>query len=302
MPVVGPRRVEFKPGDPVEPFVDRLSKAQLRTDEPTPMRFEFDIPGVGLLRQETTLYHPNPLRAEVSGVAPGKLLVDVSAMGAGFNGSLKVISSDSQPTIPVQLAAGESKTVEVPIKDTSWPATLMLEEAGRIAFVADARRAVPVALGGAKVALEGDAKVEASATAAAEQFEGRDALRVDYRFSPGWRYTLGSLEKPIELAGKPSTMGLWVHGDSSGGLLLMRYVDASGQTFQPEGVPITWNGWRRVTFRLRGETGGRWGGANDGVIRYPIRIEHPFVIDNPGGRGVSGTVRIADILVVSEAN
>jgi len=300
VPVVGPRRLEYRAGAPLEPFVDQIARGQLRTDAPSPMRFEFDVPGVGAIRQETVLYHPNPLRAEIAGLAPARITVAVEAEGAPFDGEVRLLIGDAQPTVPIRLEPGEAKTVEIPVPDSARPATILLNEGGRAVFVADARRAIAIPIATATPNLDGDAKVEGSAAAARESFEGRDALRIDYRFGAGWKYALGRLPQPIELPGRPATMGVWVHGDASGALLLMRYVDAGGQTFQPEGIPVDWRGWRRVTFRLRGETGGRWGGANDGVIRYPIRIEHPFVIDNPGGRGVSGTIRLADALVVTE--
>jgi hypothetical protein len=64
------------------------------------------------------------------------------------------------------------------------------------------------------------------------------------------------------------------------------------QTFQPDLGPIDWKGWRYVSAPLDG-SGGRWGGANDGVVHYPIRITTLALVDMPGGGGGKGTVTVA---------
>lgn len=101
------------------------------------------------------------------------------------------------------------------------------------------------------------------------------------------------------MRGRPQQFSVWVKGDGRGAVLLMRYVDASGQTFQPEGIPIDWTGWRLATFPMDGSTGGRWGGANDGRIVLPVRISALAVLDNPRGAGVEGEIVLAGPMVVS---
>ena len=86
--------------------------------------------------------------------------------------------------------------------------------------------------------------------------------------------------------------GLWIRGDGSGDVLRMRYVDPTGQTFQPEFGAVDERGWRYVGVPLDG-SGGRWGGANDGVVHWPLRIVILASLERPGGRGGKGSVAIA---------
>ena len=78
------------------------------------------------------------------------------------------------------------------------------------------------------------------------------------------------------------------------------YRTASGQTFQPDTGNIDWKGWRYVTFSLRGDSGGRWGGANDGIIHYPIRLDTPLLVDSPGGRGGKGALITTGWTLISQ--
>jgi hypothetical protein len=88
---------------------------------------------------------------------------------------------------------------------------------------------------------------------------------------------------------------MWVYGDGSGDLLRTRFTDATNQTFQPNGEPITWKGWRYVTFSLLGDHAGRWSGADDGIVHYPIHMNTMVLIDSPGGRGGHGDVTVAGL-------
>lgn len=138
-----------------------------------------------------------------------------------------------------------------------------------------------------RVWLDGDAKVEGKAELVVGEAPEpnplgvRRALRLDYRFGRGWRFAQVNFPAaftPIE--GKPKAIGMWVYGDGSGNLLRCRIVDSTGQTFQPDYGAINWVGWRFVTMRLDGAFPGFWGGAQDGVLRYPIRWESVVLVDS----------------------
>ena len=73
---------------------------------------------------------------------------------------------------------------------------------------------------------------------------------------------------------------MWVFGDGCGYILRCRITDSTGQTFQPDYGAITWKGWRFVTMRLDGGFPGFWGGANDGVVHYPLRWEAVVLVDS----------------------
>lgn len=74
---------------------------------------------------------------------------------------------------------------------------------------------------------------------------------------------------------------MWIMGDGEGNLARIRFTDSTGQTFQPVGERMTWKGWRWITFPLDGSGSGRWGGANDGFVHYPIWLDTLFLVDNP---------------------
>ncbi len=123
------------------------------------------------------------------------------------------------------------------------------------------------------------------------------ALQIAYRFDPGWKFL--RLARNTELPGAPEAFGMWVYGDGSGDALRMRFTDATGQTFQPDGGNVDWKGWRYLSFPLQGDVGGHWGGANDGTIHYPIRLDTPFLVDSPDRRGGRGSLYLADLTLIS---
>lgn len=85
---------------------------------------------------------------------------------------------------------------------------------------------------------------------------------------------------PAGTDGSPKALGVWLYGDGPGNHLRVRFVDASGQTFQPDGPPLKGKEWRYVTFPMDGTSANHWGGTNDGVIRYPIRWDSILLIDS----------------------
>ncbi len=151
---------------------------------------------------------------------------------------------------------------------------------------------------------EGDEKVEAdlNLTAATPPdglpFDCPKALRLEYRFGKGWRYVPLHAKNAAPLPDKPSAVAFWFYGDRSGNILRMRFQDSTGQTFQPTYGPIDWTGWRLVTMPLTGDNAGRWGGAADGVVHYPIQVEALALIDSLGPLPKSSAVWVAGPCVV----
>ena len=136
---------------------------------------------------------------------------------------------------------------------------------------------------------------------------GTPSVGLRYRFGAGWKFVRlepkDAAARKIE--GGPRAFGIWVHGDGQGGAPCIRLRDATGQTHQVRGEPVSWKGWRTVTFPLRpaadcrqsrqeesaaysvsGQTmiplpdasaeqrpssmvWGHWGGANDGECICP---------------------------------
>lgn len=129
---------------------------------------------------------------------------------------------------------------------------------------------------------------------------GMPSLKLSYRFEPGWKFAniQPHSESPVKSAltkveGKPKALGLWVYGDNSNNVLRMRYLDATGQTFQPQGTSLNWKGWRYYEFPLDG-SGGFWGGAGDGQIHYPIQLDSLFILDSIRTENNRGEIYISD--------
>jgi hypothetical protein len=129
---------------------------------------------------------------------------------------------------------------------------------------------------------------------------GTPSVGLRYRFGAGWKFVRiepkDAAARKIE--GTPKAFGIWVHGDGQGGTPCIRVRDETGQTHQGRGEPVSWKGWRYVTFPLRPSadsgqtmiplpdagaeqrvTWSHWGGANDGVVHTPIEWDSLFLLD-----------------------
>lgn len=213
-----------------------------------------------------------------------------------LNATLQVEAGGQRGSAPVRIAKGEREarlTVEMP---QSLPSDVQMS-----ARLIDGKGAVLAQLEGKRwmvldvvrpdvtwrAWVDGDAKVEGKAEVRfAEAPEPApsgavSAMRLDYRFAKGWRFACVNLpEGMVHIDGKPKAVGMWVYGDGSGNMLRCRITDSTGQTFQPDYGPINWKGWRFVTMRLDGGFPGFWGGANDGMVHYPIRWESVVLVDS----------------------
>ena len=156
-----------------------------------------------------------------------------------------------------------------------------------------------------KTALDGDAKIPATASLTLIDAPTADApfpqvWKLDYQFSAGWRFlrcvplaAAGTPGQPIPIPGKPTALGIWIHGDNSNNALRMRVIDASGQTFQLSGPNLNWKGWRWIAFDLTDlKHAAHWGGPDDGVPHGDFRLDCPFLLDG-SRRETKGTIYFA---------
>ena len=77
----------------------------------------------------------------------------------------------------------------------------------------------------------------------------------------------------------------------------LRVTDARGQTWQPSSGPLDWQGWNYVEFDLKPSTP-HWGGANDGVMHFPLSWDSVFLLDNSSKKAMQGTVYLAAPVVI----
>jgi hypothetical protein len=158
---------------------------------------------------------------------------------------------------------------------------------------------------------EGDSKIQSEQTisvhSAPQQLFDSDfpVLKIDYHFfGQGWKYLNVNPVKneSKKISGKPKAFGIWVYGDNQKISIMMRIDDSTHQTFQirPESrITIDWIGWRYVMLYLD-NVHAHWGGANDGVVHYPIEWHTLFMLDNEIHANTKSTVYISTPVIICD--
>ncbi len=291
-----------------------------RTAEPIPVRVELEIEGLGRVAQATQILVSNPLVAVLHPRAGDVLPVRIeNPSGEAFRGSVRLDGAEGlqarDASTPLELKAGErEKTVRIPLAaGAAGPYRVgarILDASGRTALRVPPFALEPVddfaRLAGAgletayAVVPDGDGKTGSEQSIAVADppggppVPGVASLRLTYRFEPGWKFVRvvpkGETLKPI--TGKPRGLGMWIHGDGEGNSPRLRFLDATGQCFQPSAPTVDWKGWRYVVFRMDGTESGYWGGANDGRVHHPIRWDTLFLLDG-AHKKTQGTIYLA---------
>jgi len=241
--------------------------------------------------QEVTFTPTDPLSLSVAPLTDHSVRVHLTnPAGSPFAGQLSLAPDGPASSHPVRLTAGQTGLdVTLPGNPRLGADCLLRDARGRPVARLPAMRFLPypVALPLLHALLDGDAKVPSTVhlEPASASPGGGAALRLSYQFAPGWSFVRVIERQPAVLPGRPLGLGLWVWGDGRGNLARMRFRDATGQTLQPNGLPIDWRGWRFVPFRLVPSPGeatdlGHWGGANDGKVHYPVTVDTLFLLDS----------------------
>ena len=235
--------------------------------------------------QDVSFAPTDPLELSVAPLTPSRFQVQIANPGeTAFVGRLSLSPNVRGTSVPIRFKPGQ-KSLAVILPSLSGKGAICLLRDTRGALVT--RLLVPhfvpldVAPASLRAVLDGDAKVPSTVYLT----PSGSALRVAYRFAPGWSFLRVVAPPSAPLTGKPVGVGLWIYGDGSGNLARMRIGDVTGQTFQVNGLPIDWMGWRFIAFRLVPPPGGpydvsHWGGANDGHVHYPIRVDTLFLLDS----------------------
>ncbi len=280
----------------------------------------------GEFAQTTRVSVAQPLRVEVlpatSRVLPVRL---ENPSGQPFSGTVQLTQlagvSVEQAELPLAVASGQTERVVpfnitgqirspwqlgVRVADSDGQVQLDLSAAAFRAVDDFARWTAESFAAAYRILPDGDVKVASTQTAeVAQPPEGPPvpaaaAIRIRYQFEAGWKFVrLAPCDDSVRaIAGQPRALRVWVYGDGSGNLLRLRLTDASGQTFQPGGQRLDWRGWRPVTIPLDARGSGHWGGADDGVIHYPIRWDTLALIDSAGREKTAGEVYLASPMLV----
>lgn len=111
-------------------------------------------------------------------------------------------------------------------------------------------------------------------------------------------YTALRPREPVMISGRPSTIGLWVKGDSGWGKIIFEIQDSTGEVWRTDGVWHDWpgdlsichDGWRFMAFPIDGgsqvrniSVGARWTSRSPtktGTIRFPIKLAGLCVVMN----------------------
>jgi hypothetical protein len=280
---------------------------------------ELEAGKVGTVGQETAIVASNPLRVTLLPATAHYLPVSIANPSRDpVRGALRVIGSGLQfnsRETPLRIAAGTAAaTIKLPLASpprTDYRAGIEIldEDGNRIYFLREgAFRLVgdfagspssPAASSYSLLA-EGGAKpgsLEWSAPPGGAPQPGLSALRIDYDLT-GTGAGLRLVGKDQSgIPGQPTALGLWLYGDGSGVLPYLRFVDSSGQVFQEGGGPLDWKGWRYVLVFMDAPRGQHSGGANDGIIHYPIQWDSLFMIRNPAAQQVSGTLYLGGMVL-----
>ena len=241
--------------------------------------------------QEVTFAPTDPLTLSAAPLTDHRVQVHIAnAAGTAFMGSLSLAPDTAAARRPVRLTAGQTGIdVTLPDAPRLGAGLLLRDTRGHIVAHLPMTRFVPYAVAPSflHAVLDGDTKVPSTVRldSVSTAPGGGSALLLNYKFAPGWSFVRVAEGQPIPLPGRPLGLGLWVYGDGSGNLARMRFRDATGQALQVNGLPVDWQGWRFVSFRLipppnQSAGLGHWGGADDGQVHYPVTVDTLFLFDS----------------------
>lgn len=279
----------------------------LRTAHPTHIRQQLHLDGFPIAYQESVATVANPITVTISPLMGGKLPVRIETPEP-LTGKLE-LTSPVTATVDFSAQLGET-VVQIPattehprytvtaklVGTDGKPLTEIPSRTYQI-LPSDAQQYTLVPDGDMKIASEQSIK-EVPALAADGLPANAPALQLDYRFDAGWKFLRLAPPAAMPIDGKPIALGLWIRGDGSGNSPRMRFADSTGQVFQPTAPELHYKGWRYVEFPLDSGQVGHWGGANDGIIHYPIRLDTLFLLDSPNRKGTAGSIQItAPVLI-----
>ena len=301
-----------------------------RADRRKRVTFVCECDPIGTLMQSVRVTASNPLSVRVTPATGNTIRVEIeNPSGDSFAGLVNLVDIEgirvgrSQMRVVMQLGE-KRRAVEFACstdpKNKYLLGARITDEQGEVQAetlvqvflpLSQFDRLTPATIQTAlRLVADGDPKVpsEQSLLAAAPPegplVPGSLALEIVYQFDAGWKFVRlvprGSELQTI--TGRPAAFGAWIFGDQSGNYFRLRVTDATGQTFQPSGPPLSWRGWRYVQLPLNGDQAGHWGGADDGVVHYPIRWDSIGLIDSARRKKCAGTIYLSRPTLIYDAD
>ncbi|MFU8945386.1 phosphodiester glycosidase family protein [Mycetocola zhadangensis] len=125
-------------------------------------------------------------------------------------------------------------------------------------------------------------------TTAATGPNGEAAMKLNYDFttSTATRGYYAIAPEPIELAGQPQAITMWIHGDGNGAWPRLQVKTGNGVTTNLDGALVDWEGWKEVTFAVPAGTA------------YPLQLERIRMMETRSAVSYQGEVTIAGISTI----
>lgn len=117
---------------------------------------------------------------------------------------------------------------------------------------------------------------------------GEAGLKLSYDFasSTGTRGAYAVAPEPIEIAGQPKAIKMWVHGDGNSTWPRLQMKTGAGTTMNIDGPHTSWTGWQELTFNVPVGTA------------YPLKLERVRMMETSAAKQYQGETMFVGIRAV----
>lgn len=308
-------------GPGAEATLELLTRAVTRSLKPVAAHVELEAHGLGRLAQVTWIASLNPMRLTILPATESSLPVAIAnPSGDAFHGSIRVTAAQGVNIlaggVPLDLAPRSTEvTANLPVARIPDDYTLGLEVADsdgnvvldtpasrffRLNVLTRAGEAAGYRLVSGSAEGGGEGVLSATLPPEGPPLPGMRALELNYRL-PGAVASIRLVPGDAaheQIPGKPQAIGLWLYSEGSGVRPYLRFADSTGQVFEEGGGALSWRGWRYVLIHVDLPRGAHHGGANDGVIHYPIHWDSLLVIRNGSNEEARGSLYLSGLTLI----
>lgn len=117
---------------------------------------------------------------------------------------------------------------------------------------------------------------------------GEAGLKLTYDFasSTGTRGAYAVAPEPIEIAGQPKAITMWMHGDGKSTWPRLQMKTGAGTTINLDGPHTSWTGWQEITFTVPVGTA------------FPLQLERVRMMETSAAKQYQGETSFAGIRAV----